>query len=200
MRYQYPLEMSFKIVALTPQFFLRDAQGRELMYVRQKMFKLREDISVFSDSSKQQQIYTIRADRIIDFSARYSFTSNVNQQNYGSVKRRGVASLWSATYDIFDPNGQPRYFMKEADPWVKVADGCFTSIPFLGFFSGYVFHPSYLINDVATGQPVMRLTKQPALFEGRFRCEAVNPHLSDYDEVLMLLSYMMMLLLERRRG
>ena len=39
---QYPLELSFKIIALAPQIYVKDARGQELLYVRQKLLKLKE--------------------------------------------------------------------------------------------------------------------------------------------------------------
>ena len=67
----YPLTMSFKILAVAPQIFIKDATGQEVMYVKQKLFKLKEAIQVFSDQSQSQLLYTINADRVLDFSARH---------------------------------------------------------------------------------------------------------------------------------
>jgi uncharacterized protein YxjI len=200
MRYQYPLEIRFKLLALTPQFTMRDAQGQELMYVRQKIFKLREAISVFADSSRSQQIFTIRADRILDISAQYNFTSDINQQNYGAVKREGIRSIWRASYKVLEPQGQEQYFVKEENPWVKVADGCMMSVPVLGLFSGFLFHPSYIVYQTGSQIPTMRIAKQPGFFEAVFKVEPLVQDISDYNEIQILLSMMMMLLLERQRG
>ncbi len=149
MRFQYPLKASFKIVALAPQIYVRDANGRTLMYVKQKLFKLKENVGVFSDESKSQQLFTIGADRIIDFSAQYYFTSHYTNQRFGSVKRKGMRSLWRASYMIFDGVGNQTHELHEANPWTKVADGCFGQIPLLGMLSGYVFHPEYVITRLA---------------------------------------------------
>ncbi len=200
MRYQYPLNMSFKIVAVAPQIYVRDASGADRFYVRQKLLKLKEDIGVFSDSSKSQQLYTIKADRVIDFSARYNFTSTADGRPWGSVKRQGMRSLWKASYQIFDAAGQHTHTITEGDPWVKVADGCMSSLPFLSLVSGYFFHPSYLIRQAGTDTPVMKLQKLPAFFEGKFQIEALAPNITEEEEARFLLSYIMMILLERQRG
>jgi hypothetical protein len=200
MRFQYPLKLSFKLIALAPQIYIRDAAGNDLFYVRQKMFKLKEDIGVYSDQSKSQQLFNIKADRIIDFSAQYNFTSTFDGRPWGAIKRKGMRSLWSAHYLLFDPAGNNTHYIKEADPWVKVADGCFSGIPLLGAFSGYVFHPSYIVHQVGTDMPVMKLTKQPAFFEGVFSVEPLVSGIPDEEEARFLLGYMMLLLLERQRG
>ena len=64
--------------------------------------------------------------------------------------------------------------------------------------SGYLFHPRYLATR-ADGAPAMRLTKEAAFFEGRFRIEKLGD-LSPREEMNLLLSYLMLVLLERRRG
>ncbi|MBI5957396.1 MAG: hypothetical protein HY866_01585 [Chloroflexi bacterium] len=200
MRYQYPLKMSFKIVAVAPQIYVRDAQGTDLFYVKQKLLKLKEDIGVFSDSSKSRQLFTIKADRIIDFSAKYHFTSSTDNRPLGAVKREGMKSLWRASYQISNPAEQPLHTIREGNPWAKVGDGCMSSLPMLGLLSGYFFHPSYIVYQTGTETPLMKLEKQPAFFEGVFKIEALAPNLSDEDETRFLLSFIMMILLERQRG
>jgi hypothetical protein len=61
-----------------------------------------------------------------------------------------------------------------------------------------VFHPAYLVSRQG-GAPVMRLEKQPAFFEGKFKVEK-QAQLSETEEQRVLLSLIMMLLLERTRG
>ena len=58
-----------QIFALTGKFRYFDPSGKLVMYVEQKMFKLREDIRVYSDESKTQEVLQIKARQIIDFSA-----------------------------------------------------------------------------------------------------------------------------------
>jgi len=50
------------------------------------------------------------------------------------------------------------------------------------------------------GQVAMRLTKQPAFLEGKFAIEKLDDSLTPHQEMNLVLSFMMMILLERRRG
>jgi hypothetical protein len=56
-------------IALTGKFRFYDPAGRMIMFSEQKMFRLREDIRVYSDESKTQEVLSIKARQIIDFSA-----------------------------------------------------------------------------------------------------------------------------------
>jgi len=198
----YPLTMSFKILAVAPQIFIRDANGNELMYVKQKLFKLKEAINVFSDQSQSEQVYAIKADRVIDFSARYNFTDRQGM-DLGAVKRQGMRSLWKASYDVLEGD-TAKFHIQEENAFVKLMDGCFQEIPLVGMFSGYIFNPAYVVTRPSgsgqPGQPVMRLAKQPAFLESSFSIEKIDPGLSEQDEEQILLSLMMLVLLERRRG
>ncbi len=193
---QYPLELTFKLWALAPQMTIKDSQGNVVMYVRQKLFKLKEVINVFADEQRSQPLYDIKADRIIDFSARYNFADNAGLA-IGAVKRRGLKSFWKAHYDIYEGD-MVTFTIQEENPWVKVMDSLFSEIPVVGMFTGYVFNPTYLVTR-SNGSLVMRLTKRPAFLSRIFDITQVD-QLSDREQSQVLLSLLMMILLERNRG
>lgn len=195
---EFPLQLRFKIMAISPQISVNDASGRLLMYVKQKAFKLKEAVTVFADEAQTQPIYRIAADRVLDISATYHFT-DASGQPLGALQRKGMRSLWRAHYEVHRGGG-PVLVIREEKPWVKVMDGIFGEIPVLGMFSGYVFHPAYVVTRADTGELVMRIVKQPAMWEGKYTIEKVSASLRPEDETLAVLNLLMMLLLERRRG
>ena len=190
--YSYPLTLSFKIVALAPQVRITDSTGQLVMYVRQKLLALKEDVKIFADEAQQRQLFQIKADRVLDFSARYDITASGGGP-VGAIKRQGMRSLWKATYDILDPAGSAAGQIHEENPWVKVLDSFASEIPFLGM----LINPAYLVD--LRGQPALYLKKQPAFFEGKFTLDK-RADFSDADEKLLLSSVVMMLMLERQRG
>ena len=193
---RYPLSLTFKTFAFAPQITVRDAAGELRMYVKQKAFKLKEQVTVFADEQQTQPLYYMQADRVWDIRARYHFT-DANGNPIASIKRQGARSIWRARYDI-EVNGQVVLTIQEENPWIKVADALLTEIPLVGMFAGYVFNPSYAVT-APDGTVLMRLVKEPAFLEGKFRVEEIVD-LPEHDEVRIVLSLMMMLLLERRRG
>lgn len=195
---EYPLDLSFKIMALAPQIYVRDANGETVCYVKQKMFKLKEAVVVYSDDTKANILCEIKADRIIDWSANYHFY-DTSGETFGSVRRKGMRSIWKAHYEVFDEDGNHASTIQEENPMAKVADSVLGELPIVGLFSGYLFHPKYLLSEAADGSPKMRLSKQPAMWEGKYRLERMY----DYDDVAELrglMAFMMMTLLERARG
>jgi uncharacterized protein YxjI len=192
----YPITFTFKILALAPQIYVRDAQGNLLLYVKQKLLKLKEAVNVFADEAQTRQLYSINADRWLDFNARYAITDWQGMQ-LGSIKRQGMRSLWKAQYDVFYGE-QPVMNIREENPWAKVMDALLGEIPILGIFTGYFFHPKYLISR-QDGTPLLRLTKKRAFLESNFILEPLA-QLHPQEEQLAHLSTLMMILLERSRG
>lgn len=194
---QFPLKLSFKKVALAPQISVYDANGNMLFYVKQKLFKLKEAITVFADKEQTQPLYSINADRIIDFSARYHFKDQ-NGIGLGSIKREGARSIWKARYNIFDANEQMVMQIQEENAWVKVMDAVFGEIPILGIFSGYVFNPVFLV-ERPDDSLMLRVKKEPSFLESSFVIEK-EADLSEAEQLNTVLGILMMVLLERARG
>ncbi len=195
--YNFPLRFQFKISTLANDFRATDANGELIAYVRQKMFKFKEDIQIYSDEQRVNLIYRIKANKWIDFNTMYSFYNELEEE-LGSVGRKGWASLWKATYEIFDPRRKQDFLIKEENAWAKVLDGLLGEIPILNFFTGYLFNPKYIVTRT-DGQEVVRIAKEPSFFGRNFTITQLGD-ISEEEEVELLLGLMMMILLERRRG
>ena len=195
---EYPLTLSFKVLALASQATVTDAAGRTVLYTKQKMFKFREHVEIWTDPSQGTRLAEIKANKVIDWSARY-FSTDAQGGEIGSVGRRGWRSMWKAHYETFNPgDSSPDFSIHEENVWTKVADSFLSEIPIIGMFSGYFLHPSYLATR-ANGNPAMRMTKQAAFWEGRFRIDKLG-EMTAREELNLFLSFMMLVMLERQRG
>ena len=116
--------------------------GNTLAFVKQKLFKFKEHVQVFSNQNQTELKYEIRADKWLDFNTCYTFT-NADGKEIGKVTRKGWKSLWKANYTVLDENGNEDLIIKEANPFAKVFDGLLGEIPILGIFTGYLFNPKY---------------------------------------------------------
>lgn len=193
---RYPLHLRFKRLALSPQITVTDAAGNVVFYVKQKAFKLKEAVTVFADLEQSRPLFTIKADRVLDFGAQYRIADTAGRP-LGHVQRQGMRSIWRAHFEIATAGGAV-LTLREENPWVKVLDGLVGDIPVIGLFSGYFLNPTYLVSR-ADGTAVLRLKKEPALTEGKYSIHRLAP-LEAGDETTALLGVMMMTLLERSRG
>jgi len=155
----YPLQLSFKLLAIGSKIYVRDANGNLLGYVKQKLFKLKENIDVFADEGQTQLLFNIKADRLLDFSAGYNFTS-ANGQSLGSVRRRGMRSIFRANYEVFDASGNQVMQIHEENGWIKVMDAVLGEVPLIGMLPDtFSIHPTS--SNALTIRPSPGCTNSP---------------------------------------
>ncbi len=194
---QFPLFLQFKISTLASDFNITDKNGNSVAYVRQKLFKLKEDVVVYNNESKTQENFRIRANQWIDFNASYQIT-NQTDEPVGKIARKGMRSFWKATYLIFNAQEEQKYTVQEENAWIKIWDGLIGELPIIGIFSGYFLNPSYIVKD-QNNNVIFRLKKMPSFFGRKFQLDKVQ-EVSEEDTHLNVLSLMMLVLLERARG
>ncbi len=194
---QFPLQITFKILALAPQMYVQEASGRQIGYVRQKLMAFKESVTVFTDDTQARPIYTINADRVIDFTANYHF-ADASGRPLGRIRREGMRSLWRAHY-VISVGDRPAFEVNELSAWVRLADSIFGQIPFVSALSGYFFNPTYIVSRIADGGEALHMVKSPALLETHFAISQSGPIDPD-EQVSVLLGLMMIILLERSRG
>ena len=193
----FPLKLKFNISTLANDFTVHDANENMVAYVKQKLFKLKEDILVYADESQSKVNYQIKADRWLDFSAAYSFLDE-HGNTFGKVVRKGWRSIWKAEYELIDQFSKVQYRIREENAWIKVLDALLGEIPILGIFTGYLFNPAYLVID-NKGATIVRLKKEPSFWGRKFTIDKIGAMDNDDDDRIML-GLMMMILLEKRRG
>jgi uncharacterized protein YxjI len=97
---QYTLKR--QVFALTGKFRFYNPSGQLVMFSEQKMFKLREDIRVYSDETKTQEVLMIKARQIIDFSAAFDVVDSVTGTKIGALRRKGLQSILRDEWEILD--------------------------------------------------------------------------------------------------
>ena len=95
-----------QVFALTGKFRIYGPQEDLLLFSEQKMFKLREDIRVFSDEAKSQELLLIQARSIIDFSAAYDVIDAAYGQKVGTLRRMGLRSMLRDEWEVLDAQDQ----------------------------------------------------------------------------------------------
>lgn len=94
-------------------FHVYDEQGSVVGYCKQKAFKLKEDIRLYTDESMSEPLLTLAARSIIDFGATYDITMPDGTQ-IGSLRRKGLKStILKDEWLIFDHEGNEIGMLKE---------------------------------------------------------------------------------------
>jgi uncharacterized protein YxjI len=95
-----------QVFALTGKLRFYGPQGDLVLFCEQKMFKLREDIRVYADEQKSQEMLAIKARQIIDFSAAYDVVDSTTGQKVGALRRKGLKSILRDEWEVLDPNDE----------------------------------------------------------------------------------------------
>ena len=102
-----------QVFALTGKFRVFDTAGKLLLFSEQKMFKLREDIRVYADEAKTQEVLAIKARQIVDFSAAYDVIDSATGQKVGAMRRKGLKSILRDEWEVLDVNDNVRGVLVE---------------------------------------------------------------------------------------
>lgn len=105
-----------QVLALTGTIRLYNPSEQLVLFSRQKMFKLREDIRVYTDESQTQELLYIQARQIIDFSAAYDIYDSFNQEKVGVLRRKGWSSMLRDEWEVLDAGDQLMGRLFEDDP------------------------------------------------------------------------------------
>jgi len=90
----------FKIFGAS--FKIYDNEENLCFFVKQKAFKLKEDIRVFSDETKTTELLLIQARNVIDFSAAYDVFDSLSGEKLGAFRRKGFKSIFKDEWQILN--------------------------------------------------------------------------------------------------
>ena len=91
---------------LGQQFHIYDPAGKLIFYTKQKAFKLKEDIRVFTDESMTTQVLGIRARGVFDFGMTYDVFDVAANAKVGALRRKGLKSILRDEWHLLDNNDQ----------------------------------------------------------------------------------------------
>jgi len=96
-----------QVFALTGKFRFYDPMGNLVMFSEQKMFRWKEDIRVYSDESKTQEVLMVKARSILDFSVAFDVVDSSTGQKAGVLRRKGLRSILRDEWEVLDAGDNP---------------------------------------------------------------------------------------------
>jgi len=94
-------------------FHVFDSGGGLVLYTKQKAFRLKEDIRMYTGEDMQTEVMRIQARQIIDFSAAYDVVDSVTGETVGALKRKGLKSMIKDEWTIMAPDGRDIGLLQE---------------------------------------------------------------------------------------
>lgn len=102
-------------------FHIYNPDGQVVGYCKQKAFKLREDIRIYTDESCKEELIIIRARSVLDFSTTYDVTLP-DGTSLGSLRRKGLAStFFRDSWMVFDEGSRHIADLKEDGSFMAIA-------------------------------------------------------------------------------
>lgn len=96
-----------------------DESGDNLLFfVKQKAFKIKEDISIYADDSKSKELLRIKTQSIFDIMGTYDVTDSTTGQMVGALRRKAWTSIARDTWEILDA-GKNTIAIVQEDSLVK---------------------------------------------------------------------------------
>ncbi|WEK53754.1 MAG: hypothetical protein P0Y55_14390 [Candidatus Cohnella colombiensis] len=93
-----------------------DSSGQPVLFSQMKAFKLKEDIRLFADDTMQDELISIQARSVIDFSATYDVVDSTTGERLGSLRRKGMKSMLKDEWVIMDSSETEVGLIKEDSP------------------------------------------------------------------------------------
>ena len=94
------------LAVLGAKFHVYDPDDNLVLFIKQKAFKLKEDIRVYSDETMDHEKLMIRARQIIDFGAAYDVVDSESGNKVGALRRKGLKSFVRDSWEFLDENDE----------------------------------------------------------------------------------------------
>jgi uncharacterized protein YxjI len=111
-----PLVNLYEVHALVPG---TDAPGELVAFVRQKRAAIKEDLRAFADSNETEEVFRIKARRVLELGGRYDVTGPEGTL-LGALEKRFKESLLRTRWRVLDPDGAELLFAEESSMAVAI--------------------------------------------------------------------------------
>jgi uncharacterized protein YxjI len=89
------------------KFHIYNAEGSLLGFCKQKAFKLKEDIRIYTDESATEERLLIKARSMLDISTAFDVVDSKSNRKIGVLQRRGFKSIVRDEWIVLDENESP---------------------------------------------------------------------------------------------
>ena len=92
-----------KILRIVDQYWIEDLQGNKLAYSKQKFWRIKEDIRIYTDDSMNHELFCIKQAQIIDMWGKFDVIDSDTNTFLGYFRRKALKSSFiSDEWEIYD--------------------------------------------------------------------------------------------------
>jgi hypothetical protein len=105
--YQNYYRIRKKVVTVGNKYWIEDYNGNLLGFCKQKLFKLKEDIRIYTDETLNQELFCIKQKQILDAFGEFGVVDSNNGMVLGTIKREWLSSVFTKdTWQVFNAYNQ----------------------------------------------------------------------------------------------
>ena len=172
-------------------FHIYDNEGNLAGYCKQKAFKLKEDIRIYTDESMSEELVVIKARSIIDFGTTYDVTLP-DGFSLGTLRRKGLSSTFLRdSWLVFNEQGQEVARLQEDNALAAFCRRYFDLVALL-------FPQKYTLTRV-DGTPIARFRQHFNPFVFRMSVGVVEDDL-EVNDLVVLATGCLLTAVEGRQG
>ena len=95
-----------KTLTVGNKYWLEDQNGNILGFCKQKLFKLKEDIRIYTDEAESQELFQIKQQQIMDAWGKFNIIDRATNQSLGYIKRNIISAFVKDTWEIYTMSDQ----------------------------------------------------------------------------------------------
>lgn len=168
-------------------FHVYDENEHLLLFSEQAAFRLREDVRIYADEQKTQELLTINADQIFDFGATYHVHDGQTHERVGSLRRKALRSILKDEWLLLGGEGMEIGILTESSYGAALLSRFINIIP-----------QSYVILT-NSGSRVAEIKQLFNPFVLKYRLLIVKPK-PEIDRRLLVAAGILLACIERRQG
>jgi len=177
-----------KALRVVDQYYIEDANGARLAYSKQKFWKIKEDIRVYTNESMNQELFRVLQAQIIDAWGKFDVIDSATGAKLGFFRRKALRSAFiSDEWELYNVHNQLIGQLKEGTG--------------RGLVRKYVPLGNLVpekITMTLNGQPVVQIEQRFKVVGDIWdvKIHALPP---DFDRRVLLAGVILMAMIERQR-
>ncbi len=97
-----------KVLTIWNKYWIEDANKNILGFAKQKMFKLKEDIRIYTDENMTHELFYIKQQQIMDTWGTFAVIDTASNVTLGYIRRKGLMSTFAwDEWEVLDAYNRP---------------------------------------------------------------------------------------------
>lgn len=129
---QFLLQQKLTLLVNRYVYFLydNDVKGEQIAFAEQSRFAFRESFTVWADEAKSSELFTVKAEKILDIHGKFIVT-DPRGEIIGYCRKSFGASLLRSTWEVYDAKDTLLFTAKERNHTMAIVRRIAQFIPYL---------------------------------------------------------------------